>query len=397
MNRWTRTATTMLTCAALVLAGLAMTGCEEEDWPYYTYLISLNEEPGQVADSVAVMQDDMAEIWEFEPLHIFEYTTQGFQVRLPYGIVENIEGYDNVGSIVMDDPDEYAPPDKDQGSPNYGTDEVPEAIGRIGGPAYFDYSGVEVAVVDTGVDLDHPELNVVDGIDIVGDSNGGDDENGHGTHVAGTIGAIDGNDGVVGVAPGVGIVAVRVLDADGGGTVGDIIAGLEWIHTDKPDVRVVNMSLGGAADPSSLPQLQEAIDALEDIGVAVCIAAGNDGADTQGYIPAGFDVGLVVSAYDTDGGDNGYAYFSNYGDEVDIAAPGVNITSTYPSGDWSMLSGTSMAAPHVAGAVAAYVAANPSDGVDAIYNAVINSGETGYSGQGGDHSEPLLDMSSWAQ
>jgi subtilisin family serine protease len=382
-----------LLAVMLPLAGLYVMGCDEEDQDFLldTYIVSLDAEPGEVANSVVAIQEDFADIFEFEPLHVFENVEQGFQVRLPWAVVESIEGIEDVGYIVLDNPDEYTPPESSK-DPSFDSGETPDSLARIGGPiGGVDFSNIRVAVVDTGIDLSHGDLNVVGGTDIIGGRDGGQDGNGHGTHVAGTIGAISNGDGVIGVAPGVPLVAVRVLDDDGSGTIGDIIAGLEWV-AGQDNIVAVNMSLGGASDPTGNQPLRDAIDALEDMGIAVCIAAGNEGADTSGYIPAGYDRGLVVSAYDTDGGDNGFASFSNYGDEVDIAAPGVNVTSTWPGNDYLAISGTSMATPHVTGAVAAYIAAHPSAGPDAAYQAVIDSGEGGYDGQGGDHGEPLLDL-----
>ena len=130
--------------------------------------------------------------------------------------------------------------------------------------------------------------------------------------------------------------------------------------------------------------------------MVVCIAAGNESQDTANVAPAGYDLGIVVSAYDAptenSSGDSGFASFSNYGGEVDIAAPGVGILSTYPTSDYALLSGTSMATPHVAGAMALYLAANPSASATKARNDLISSGEDNYSGQGGDHPEPLLDL-----
>jgi subtilisin len=374
--------------AALVL--LATTGCTQEqleDLLFDTYLIKLDAEPAEVVTTV----NAIAEVFELEPIHIFEQATQGFQVDLPIGVADEISSWDEVEYIVIDNPDTYTPP-PDWEEPELGDGEVPEGIVRIGGAVTtVDFSGVAVAVVDTGVDLDHPDLNVVGGYDVVGNANGGDDGHGHGTHVAGTIGAVADGEGVAGVAPGVGIYAVRVLDDNGSGTYGDIIAGLEWVLT-QPDIRVVNMSLGGAGDPASNTMLEDAIVAALDAGIVVCIAAGNDGTDTAGFIPAGYDQGIVVSAYDAYGGDNGFAYFSNYGDAVDIAAPGVSITSTYPDGTYAALSGTSMATPHVAGAAAAYLAMYPDLLPAEVLQDMLDTAEDGFAGQGGNNPEPLLDV-----
>jgi subtilisin len=379
---------------ASLLFLLAATGCTQEqleDLLFDTYLVRLDKEPAEVVTTV----NNIAEVFEIEPIHIFQQATQGFQVDLPIGVADEIASWDEVKYVIIDNPDSYAPP-PDWEEPELGDSEVPEGIVRIGGAVTsVDFSGLGVAVVDTGVDLDHPDLNVVGGYDAVGAANGGDnggdDGHGHGTHVAGTIGAVADGSGVAGVAPGVDIYAVRVLDDSGAGTYGDIIAGLEWVLTQQ-DIRVVNMSLGGAGDPSSNTMLKDAIQAVLDAGIVVCIAAGNDATDTANFIPAGYDVGIVVSAYDAYGGDNGFAYFSNYGDAVDIAAPGVTITSTYPDGEYAALSGTSMATPHVAGAAAAYLAMFPELGPDEVLLDMLATAEEGFQGQGGDNPEPLLDV-----
>ncbi len=378
----------------LLIAASSICGCTQEqleDLLFDTYLVKLDAEPAEVVTTV----NDIATVFDLEPIHIFSQATQGFSVDLPIGVADEIANLDSVEYIVIDNPDTYTPP-PDWEEPDLGDDEEPEGIARIGGSVTsVDFSGVEVAVVDTGVDLDHPDLYVVGGEDIVGESagtdNGGEDGHGHGTHVAGTIGAIADGSGVAGVAPGVGIHGVRVLDDDGSGTYGDIIAGLEYVLT-QPSIGVVNMSLGGAGDPSSNTMFEDAIQALLDAGVVVVIAAGNSEADTAGFIPAGYDLGIVVSAYDAYGGDNGFAYFSNYGDAVDITAPGVTITSTYPDDDYAALSGTSMACPHVAGAAAAYLAANPGLTPAEVRSDMLSTAEDGLAGQGGDHPESMIDV-----
>ena len=151
------------------------------------------------------------------------------------------------------------------------------------------------------------------------------------------------------------------------------------------------MSLGGGMSSATDP-LAEAIQRLVDSGVVVCIAAGNESQDTANVSPAGYDLGVVVSAYDSSNSDLGFAWFSNYGDAVDIAAPGVSIYSTWPGGGYESLDGTSMATPHVAGAAALYMAENGNRTPEQFRDDLVNGGENGYYDQGGNHSEPLLNL-----
>lgn len=240
----------------------------------------------------------------------------------------------------------------------------------IGGSAV----DADIAIIDSGI-ASHAALNIVDGTtctDGIGGtscSGSGTDANGHGTHVAGTAAGIDGS-AATGVAAGARLHAVGVLGATGGGSMSQIIAGVDWV-TDRADtIDVANMSLGCRCTSAAL---DAAISASAAAGVVYVIAAGNDGADTAPYAPAGHPQAITVSAiadYDgTPGGlgsptctnagpDDSLATFSNYGTGVDIAAPGVCITSTWLNGSTATISGTSMAAPHVAGAAAAYIADN---------------------------------------
>lgn len=284
---------------------------------------------------------------------------------------------------------------------------------------------VDVAVIDTGVDFEHPDLDVVGGVTCsesgggppwarsASCSSGGDDDHYHGTHVAGTIGAIDNGVGVVGVAPGARIWAVKVLDSGGSGSEAMVVAGIDWVAANADIIEVANMSLGG----SGFSQAEyDAIEGAVDAGVAFAVAAGNSGADANNYSPAAFDNVLTVSAladFDgTAGGgaaatcrsdqDDTLADFSNWGSAVDIAAPGVCIRSTYPieQGGYGTISGTSMASPHAAGALALLASVdNPTTAadVDSLYSAVIGSGNDIWIDDSGDGvKEPLLDVSSFA-
>jgi subtilisin family serine protease len=387
----------------LIALTLGLGGCADgvlRDALTGVYFVKLDSEPAKVA-GVAV---GIAEAFNLELLHVYDSASEGMSVRLPHLLVPELENAREIEYIIEDGeerrlPDEETPVDDDISSdPSVvvGPTEVPESLERIGAPYLgpIDLSGIHVAVIDTGVDAAHPDLNVVGEYDIVAQSGSGRaapgyDPNGHGTHVAGTIGAFADSDGVVGVAPGVPIHAIRVLNEDGSGYWSDIVAGLEYV-LEHPEIRVVNLSLGGPAMRGPDP-MRDAIARLEDAGVVVVIAAGNETQDTDNVAPAGYDLGVVVSAYDSAGGDNGWAWFSNFGDAVDIAAPGVAIASTWPDAQYADLDGTSMATPAVAGAVAAYLALRPDATPAEVRSALVETAEEGVRGQGNEHPEPLLD------
>lgn len=392
---------TLRTSTPLLLTALGLTGCaalDPNDQISGIYFVKLESEPAEVAADVQTIAND----FNVEPIHIFDSASEGFSVRLLHndGLISEIERLRIVASVTRDEKRDQLPPDEENPDIVLGPDELTTGIARIGGPypTEIDWgrAGVEVAIIDTGIDASHSDLNVTAEADIVcassSDCANGTDPQGHGTHVAGTVGAIADGDGVVGVAPGVPLHAVRVLGSDGSGYLTDILAGLEYV-LDHPEIRVVNMSLGGPAGSSFDKDLDDAIRRLEEAGVVVVIAAGNETQDTQNVVPAGLDRGIVVSAYDVStGSDDGFAWFSNYGDEVDVAAPGVGILSTWPGGGHKALDGTSMAAPHVAGAAAVYVALNPNASPAAVESAVVGSAESGYTGQSGNHPEPFLDF-----
>ncbi|MBA3707866.1 MAG: S8 family serine peptidase [Planctomycetes bacterium] len=228
---------------------------------------------------------------------------------------------------------------------------------------------IDVAVIDTGIDLTHPDLNVSMSrqVSFVAGTTTANDDNGHGSHVAGTIGAIDNGVGVVGVAPGVRLWAVKVLNSRGSGYTSDIISGINYVADPVHGIEVANMSLGGSV-PTGPDPMHTAIAAAVAAGVVFVVAAGNSSADAQTSVPAAYDEVITVSAIaDSDGKaggvgpgtgygiDDSFATFSNFGAPVDIAAPGVDIRSTYKAGGYTSMSGTSMASPHVAGAVALYL------------------------------------------
>ncbi|MFC3957776.1 S8 family peptidase [Halovivax cerinus] len=205
-------------------------------------------------------------------------------------------------------------------------------------------AGADIAIIDTGIDQDHPDLqaNLGQGADFTG-TGSWDDDNGHGTHCAGIADADDNTEGVVGVSTEATLHAVKVLGSGGGGSFSDIAAGIEWVANQGYDV--ASLSLGGSTGSSAL---QDACQYASNSGVLVVAAAGNDGecSNCVSY-PAVYDTVMAVSA--TDSNDE-IASFSSTGPEIEIAAPGANVNSTYNDGGYTSLDGTSMACPHVAGA-----------------------------------------------
>jgi hypothetical protein len=240
-----------------------------------------------------------------------------------------------------------------------------------------DASGLIVAVLDTGVDASHPDLvgRVLPGWDSMNpEGDGRFDPNGHGTHVAGILGASSGNgEGISGVAPGVAILPVRVLDATGNGDDDELALGIIWAVDNGADI--LNLSIGGAI-PSTL--LEGAIDYALSNGVLVVVAAGNDGAtgNIPSY-PAAYRQVLAVGS--TDSSDR-RSIFSNTGEYLDIAAPGSWIVSTWPGGRYQTSSGTSMAAPFVAGAAALLQARTGLRGNDLAARLVADATDLGVAG-----------------
>jgi subtilisin len=248
---------------------------------------------------------------------------------------------------------------------------------------------VRIAVVDTGIKLDHVDLaaNIAPGLgtNCIKPGQPANDDHGHGTHVAGTAAAAYNGQGVVGMATNAQLIPVKVLDSTGYGTDAQVICGLDYVAglaQSQPGPYVVNMSLGDPNRPGETTcgssALHQAICGLTSAGVTVVAAAGNDGADAASFVPAEYDEVIAVSAFtDFDGqrsfagcqadfSDYGYqcddtlADFSNYGSVVDVTAPGVHVLSDWIDGGQTTISGTSMAAPHVAGAAALVLGANPS-------------------------------------
>ncbi|AUS09638.1 hypothetical protein C1X05_12925 [Laceyella sacchari] len=226
--------------------------------------------------------------------------------------------------------------------------------------------GVRVAILDTGIDLLHPDLagNIKGGINIVEPNRYPQDDNGHGTHIAGVIGALNNQFGVVGIAPKVSLYAVKVLDRNGSGTINNLIKGIEWAIDNG--MHILNISIsGGMIIPPALTQVIQAATNRDILVVAAAGNAGNpSGSGDTVEIPARIPPVISVAALTR---ANRRASYSATG-KVDIAAPGSQILSTYANQRYAVLSGTSMAAAHVTGVLAVYRAAYPRVPATALKN-----------------------------
>jgi len=228
--------------------------------------------------------------------------------------------------------------------------ELTWGIDRIGADWAWEItkgSAIRVAILDTGIDLDHPDLqdNIKGNVNMIKPKKSGDDDNGHGTHIAGIVAAVDNEIGVIGTGPEISLYAVKVLDKKGRGWLSDLIDAVEWCINNN--IQVINMSFGSANDN---PSFHEAINKAHLAGITLIASAGNNG-EIGGSIdyPAKYPETIAVSAVDQYGD---FASFSSHGPEIDLTAPGVDIKSCYIDGSYEIMNGTSMSAPHVTGIVA---------------------------------------------
>ncbi|MFI5346693.1 MAG: S8 family peptidase [Elusimicrobiota bacterium] len=235
-------------------------------------------------------------------------------------------------------------------APNAGTQVIQWGVNRVEAPAAWAKSrgaGVKVVVIDTGLDMTHPDLagNIKGGWNAIAKTNNFNDDHGHGTHCGGNIAALDNSIGIVGVAPKADLYGVKVLDANGSGTFDDVIAGMQWAVDNH--MEVASMSLGADQGNQALADM---VKAMKNAGVTLIAAAGNSGG-AVGF-PGGYPEAIAVAA-----GDNNdqLADFSSRGPEVAVIAPGVDIYSLSKNGGYETMSGTSMATPHVAGLAVLYL------------------------------------------
>jgi subtilisin len=351
------------------------------------YIVVLNE---GVEDPKGVARGH-ARRYDADLLYTYDDALNGYAAAIPGGKLDDVRQDPRV-SFVSADRRVHATEQR-----------LPTGVNRIEGDLSSTKSGdgsgsvnVGVAILDTGIDLNHPDLNVVGGKNCQSGTSY-DDGNGHGTHVAGTVAAKDDGNGVVGMAPGAKLYAVRVLNNNGSGSWSAVICGINWVtglNTDSDsnnNIEVANMSLGGSGSdstcgPNNTDALHQAIcNSVALSGVTYVVAAGNSKKNFAGFVPAAYNEVLTVTAMADFNGRSGggaaatcrtdvddtSANFSNFttvgSSDVShtIAAPGVCIRSTWrgdtAGGDYRRISGTSMASPHVAGTAALCIASGQCD------------------------------------
>lgn len=312
------------------------------------YIVVFRESVGNVDDVVQKMTRGNGSVVHYR----YHHAIRGFCATIPEQALEGIRHNPNVAYIEADKP-MYASVTQSP-VPSWGLDRIDQRDLPLNGSYVYDNdgSGITVYIIDTGILYNHVEFGNPTRATFGYDAFGGDgsDLNGHGTHVSGTVGGY-----TVGVAKGVSLVSVRVLDRTGSGSYSGVIAGVDWVagDHDAEEPAIANMSLGG-------PFSQSVNDAVEDAisdGVTFVVAAGNESTLAEYKSPASAPHAITVGATTS---TDGFAYYSNYGDVVDILAPGSSIYSSYKKNptSYATMSGTSMASPHVAGVAALYLKAN---------------------------------------
>jgi len=300
------------------------------------------------------------------PKYVYDAVLNGFAAELNAGQLNALQHNPNVDYIEQD---AEVSATVTQSGATWGIDRIDQRNLPLSGTYTYNTtaSNVTAYIIDTGISTSHSDfggraINVYDSF-----GGTGNDCNGHGTHVAGTVGG-----STYGVAKAVRLRGVRVLDCNGSGTWSGVIAGMDWVRLNATKPAVANMSLGGGANSS----VDTAATNLANSGVVVAVAAGNSNANACNYSPARASGVLTVAASDR---YDAKASFSNYGSCVELYAPGVSITSAWhtTTSATNTISGTSMASPHVAGVAALYLAYNPGSSTSTVNSWIINNATTG--------------------
>ncbi|MFF2026754.1 S8 family peptidase [Streptomyces sp. NPDC058171] len=314
----------------------------------YIVTVKAGNDPAAVAEARSVIPD-----------YVYDAVINGFAASLTSTELTELRADPRIRSI---EEDQKAAPSATQNNPPWGLDRIDQRTGRSNSYTYNGTgSGVTAYIIDSGIDTSHPDFggrarNVFDAF-----GGNGQDCNGHGTHVAGTVGG-----STYGVAKGVQLRGVKVLNCQGSGSFSGIIAGFDWVRQNAAKPAVANASLGGGYSAA----LNNAATALANAGVHTTVAAGNSNQDACNFSPASAAGALSIAA--SDSGD-AKAGFSNYGRCTDLYGPGVNVTSTRMGGGTTSMSGTSMAAPHVAGVAALYKGTNGDASSTTVNNWLINN------------------------
>jgi subtilisin len=443
----------------LGLGLLALSGCEDALPPtqvqpeHATFtrgagtldvIVSLRSEfaAGDHAANQARASEIAAELG-ISPRHTYGTALFGFAASVPEGRLTALANDPRVEHVDRDAPVSIpdfvqAPPWQDGGGSS--AEVVPWGVNRIAADVNTnEAAGVHVYIIDTGIDSDHADLAANLGNGYAVETCKGkdcafswDDDHDHGTHVAGTVGAIDNDIDVVGVAAQVTLHAVKVLSNAGSGTRSGVIAGVDWVANETRNLgvpTVANMSLGGSGSKSGTctdtgftgsDTYHQAICNAKNVGVVFVVAAGNDGADAEAAVPAAYDDAVItvsattctVSSNQCGSGTDTWTSWSNWGDRsaswtgnvsapVAIAAPGASILSTKRGGGTTTMSGTSMASPHGAGAAALFLKSNSQSANGSAFTntrAALLSGAESTSGwannTGNPHDEDFLSAGS---
>ncbi|AQT75993.1 MULTISPECIES: S8 family peptidase [Streptomyces] len=385
-----------LTAAVLLAAAPALGGAAAADVPEPVpapLFASAAAVPGKYIVSLdeGVDADGLAERLGLEPTFVYGSAMNGFAVPLTPGQLDDVRATPGVRSVEADA--EVSAPPTPAGpaapsaarapAPTWGLDRIDQRTLPLDGDFTTggDGAGVTAYILDTGIDYAHPEFEgrAEPGFDAVGDGAGGQDCEGHGTHVAGTVGGR-----TYGVARAVRLVSVRVLGCDGRGEYSAVVAGLDWVAANATQPAVLNVSLGGGRSDA----VNRAATAVAEAGTLPVVAAGNSAADACTVSPASADRVLTVAA--SNRWDEQSA-FSNRGGCVEIHAPGEQIDSALLGGDTVALNGTSMAAPHVTGTAALYKAAHPAATPEEVAGRLLEtSTEDLLTGTGADTPNRLL-------
>jgi subtilisin family serine protease len=303
----------------------------------------------------------------FRAEHVYGAALKGFSAHLTARQIDALENDPSVDYVVAD------------GTAYANAQTLPWGINKIDADTSSTLAGngsgavtnVNVYVIDSGVTT-HQDINLVNHVNFAGGQN--TDCNGHGTHVAGTVAARDNTLDVVGVAPGAPVTGVKVLGCSGSGAWSGVIAGIDWVTANARKPAVANMSLGGGANKA----VDDAVVRSANSGVLYALAASNDGDNACNYSPARAGAGSnngIVTVAATDSSDR-EASWSNYGQCVDIWAPGVSILSTKRGSGTTTMSGTSMASPHVAGGGALYLSSHTSASPSSVEQALKSAATT---------------------